>query len=190
MKNVLTTTALMATFLLAACGKGGDSQSSATSSYEVNGKQPSDYFRQFLYQETGECGTIHEYHHYAKSADFKIGANGAGKDILASISLLMKGDGTYSAFYQEIVVRNYFSTGYVWDSHQEKIVSGRWTVESANLKLSSLGTASAINYNGHDALELRVDVDLLSPGLQGQVLTLRQGTASYNPIPALDPCVK
>jgi hypothetical protein len=188
MKHVMTIMTLGALLALSACGKGGDSSSSTSTTYEVNGKQPADYFRQFLYRETGECGTIHEYHHYPKSEAEKIGVNRNGKDVLASLSLLMQDDGTFSAFYQEITVRSYFDSGYYWESHQERVVSGRWSIDGVNLVLSSLGVASALDYNGHAAMQLRVDADLLSPGLKGQMLTLRMGAASYNPIPALDPC--
>jgi hypothetical protein len=190
MRQAIVAIALVILSIFSACGRSGDSKSTSSASYEVNGKKPDDYFRQFIYRETGECGTIHELHHYPKWDSSKIGVNAAGNDVLANLSLLLKDDGTYSAQYQEIFVRRYFSSGYTWDSHQEKIVIGRWSMEGANLVLSSLGTASALEYNGQDAIQLRMGVDLISPGMRDQVIVLRQGAGEYSPIPALDPCQK
>lgn len=180
---------LMIGMALLASGCGGSNEShSTTTTYQVNGKTPEEYFRQFLYRETGTCGTIREAHHFAKSETVKIGVNPVGKDVLATLSIIMREDGTYAGFYQEVVVLRYFDNGYYWDSHQERIIHGNWMVSGAQLVLSGIGTASALQYNGAPAMQLQVASNILSNGLKGRDLLIRRVEASYNPVPETDPC--
>jgi hypothetical protein len=192
MNLIFKIAAIGAVFFLSACGHHSESHSATTTTYDVNGMKPEDYFRQFLYRQTGQCGTIHEVHRYAKSETFKIGVNSAGKDALASLSIILKDDGTYRAFYQEIIVSSYFSdgSGYYWGPQREKVVSGLWGIYGDRLALSALGQATALQYNGRPAMQLVPESDIFSAGLKGRVLLIRLIDASYNPIPESDPCVR
>lgn len=188
MKVIPMTLVLACMVLATACGSSNESSSTTTTTYQVNGKTPDEYFRQFFYKETGTCGTARETHHYAKSETVKIGVTGAGKDILATLSVLMREDGSFAAFYQEVVVLRYFDSGYYWDSHQERIVRGVWRVNGDRLELSGLGSASALQYNGAPAMQMQVPYNLISNGLKEQTLLIRRIQASYNPVPDYDPC--
>ena len=189
MKAIISILMFGMALLASGCGGSNESHSTTTTTYQVNGKTPEEYFRQFLYRETGACGTIHEAHHFAKSETVKIGVNPVGKDVLATLSIIMRDDGTYAAFYQEVVVLRYFDNGYYWDSHQERIVRGNWKVNGAQLVLSGIGTASALQYNGVPAMQLQVANNILSNGFKGRDLLIRRVEASYNPVPETDPCV-
>ncbi len=190
MKNICKMTIIFAALTLAACGDQSDSRTTnTTTNYEVNGKKPDEYFRQFIYRELGECGTIHETHLFPMSRAHKIGVNRDGRDVLAELSLFLKEDGAYFLFYQEIVVFQYTENGFLWDSHQEKTISGRWTVSAGKLVLSNIGEATALQYNGYPAMDLRIDVNLISRGIKGSSMIMRRVESSSMPVAELDPCL-
>ena len=190
MKSVFKIAALGLFFTLAACSRSNESHSTASTTYQVNGMSPENYFRQFLYRQTGSCRSLQEAHHYAMSEDVKIGVTPFGKDVLANLSLFMKEDGTYKALYQEMIVQRYFPDGggYYYDSPKERVFAGQWGISGGKLVLSGLGQASALQYNGRPTAQLVVEVDILSAGFKGKTLLIRQIEGSINPIPEIDPC--
>lgn len=187
MKNilcVLTAISISAT----GCAKPSATSSAISEVSQASGKNSGGDYRAFLYQQTGECDSPTEIHHYPSSGEVKIGVTKEGKNILASIRLFMRQDGTYLAHYQESVVHGYLEDGYSIDSRREKIVRGQWTMNDVRLTFSDLGQALAIQYNGMPAMRLKMESNILSQGFKGQALLLPIVASTFNPITEIDPC--
>ena len=128
------------------------------------------------------------YYRFASSDDVKIGLSDAGKDMLARVQILLLEDRTYRAFYQEVDVYDYTDNGYRWDKSREKYLSGSWKVVEDRVVFENLGSATSLIYNERPAMVLKLDRNQISIGAKDKEMLVRYVMATYNPIPALDPC--
>ncbi len=183
---------------LAACGKHNDNPSVPEAAspppapviYQVNGMAASDYYGQFLFKPTETCDKPDVFYRFLASEDAKIAVNYHGQDVVAELSVLMYPDHSFKASYLEKDVIEYTDYGYSWKTSRKKIIRGQWQVVETRLELSGLGTAIGVQLGnpGQPGLFLKVNSDLVTPGLAGQTMTVRYVYADHVPVPGADPC--
>lgn len=185
MKNILL---LMCAVSISASACAKPNNSAAANLMLSSSERSAEVFQAYLYKQTGKCSSPLETHHYLSSNAVKIAVTDEGKDILASIELFLRPDGTYMAYYQESVVYRYIENGYSIDSSRDQVLRGQWTMNDERLVFSDLGQALAIQYNGMPAMRLKMESNVLSQGFKDQALMLRIVASTFNPIAEIDPC--
>lgn len=137
---------------------------------EVNGKSPEAYFEQFLYVKVK-----HLDHRYPTTPSaLKL----ADTNLYFEVTLYLRKDGSYTFDYAEMTQKS--SSEYVWEDEIEG-QKGSWSVSGDELVLSGLGTATGVQYNGKDALELEFDRDLITPGLKEETAILTMVRSTWGP---------
>lgn len=191
MKIILIGIALILSVIGIACGEGAPkAKREQAISYRVNGKDPGEYYRQFLYSSTGVCGTWEHLHNLLTGKDLKVGADAKDRDIMSSLYLALLPDGAYQAYYREFIVLRYADGGYYFAYEKNRTIKGRWMVQDDRLILSELGTGTAIEYNDQPAVNFKYDLDIVSAGLKGKTILLRMSRSTLLPFPDLATCPK
>jgi hypothetical protein len=186
MKMLFAVALILSGSLLSGCG-GSNGKASKTE-IKINGEEPNKYYSQFIYYQRGTCGTVSESHVYPSAEVFKVDSDSEGRDVIGSLALIMNANGHFAASYREAAVRRYTESGWVEQYANEEVVEGKWKVEGEKLVLENLGTATALEYNGKPAMELKMKWNILSTGLKDQTLIMRKIFASYNPVFETDTC--
>lgn len=156
--------------------------------YKIGGIDAQAFYQQFLFQLTGRCRVNSVIYRFPSLPDVKINVNQLGQDVRAELSILMFKDHTFTARYLEMDVVKYTSSGFIWKNSRERIVRGTWQVDEDRLQLSGLGAAVGIQGENYPAMLLAMNTDLITSGIQGRVLTMRNVVADYIPVRGLDPC--
>lgn len=158
--------------------------------YQINGQDPEKYYSQFMFRTEGSCSKPPLYFHFLnpRTIKNKIGVNAQGQDVNVSLSIFMTNSSEWIAYYEEQDVIEYTQIGLIYGNTRPLIVRGRYHVDKDKLVLESLGEASAVKYNGQNAIELVFAEDLNSPGLKGTALTMGNSMSSFMPVPELDLC--
>ena len=162
MKNL----ALALVVLLSGCSLN---VSSTDTHKNINGKSPDDYYNQFLYRKDGSG------YRYLSSSFARL----ANSELYASVSLVLYQDHTYKLLYSE----HKKDAPDIYSQTFSKTLSGTWAVDDLSIKLSGdvTGKGSGLNYNGAEAVVLKVDKDIQTAGLIEIPLTLSFVYATRSP---------
>lgn len=122
--------------------------------YLINGKEPSDYYRQFIYTLRGDCEKGFDHKRLAPDGfQIHVGWDDEGKRIVADIDLYLERDGVYVLDYQQFVpiYNEGSSNSYTYSTNHpkylEKRIKGDWRVQDDKVVLAGFAVGSAITYN-------------------------------------------
>lgn len=177
---------------LAACSSDTSKENKQQDRQEsnlVNGKQASDYYKQFIYDtsvvKNEETGKETKYFHFLTGSGFKDRVK-LTEDIYGTIDIAMYEDGTYKYYYSESKRDSSSSLGGTSYTSLLGITGkGNWRVQDAELILEGIGIASGIMVSdngisfGDDADEdekpgiaLSFEDNINRKGLLGEVIIL------------------
>ena len=168
--------------LLSACARGSSeniSPNTHTSEVSVNNEKAEDYYNRFLFRTTGKCSEYSIYFHFMTSEGVKIDNDVNGQHIRAKLEIFTSKNGTYTANYEERLVRYYIDNGYGFNVVFKKRIQGKWLVDNqGKLILEGLGVGSGIIYNNVPSILLSADKDIHRSGLKGQKILVRLSSTS------------
>jgi len=170
---------------LVGCGKS-TAQTTIVNGASVSSKSPTDFYKKFLFRLVGDCP--HVAYRYASSKAEKIAVNSKGQDVLNEVSLFLKENGEYQAYYQEITVYRYTENGFFHDKNESRVVKGKWKILGEALYLAGFGEVRGILYEGGPKLLLYPEKDLISRGVAGKGIVLSYVEGTGVPIPSLRAC--
>lgn len=136
---------------------------------EINGLPAAEFYAQFLYER------IEPLRHRYPTTWEAVLIPGSHRSV--ELDLYMRGDGSYTATYGELV--SSASGGSVWELEEE--LSGSWRVSEGLLRIEGLGVADGLALDGQPALALTFGRDIETAGLDGLTVTLRMVTSSWGP---------
>lgn len=137
---------------------------------EINGKSPEAFFEQFLYVKVKPLD-----HRYPTTPSAE---KLADTGLHYEFTLYLRDDGTFTFDYAEMKQKS--SSEYVWEDEIEG-QKGSWSIRGDELVLSGVGSATGVQYNGKDALDLEFDHDLITPGLKGDSAILTMVKSTWGP---------
>lgn len=185
-------------FTLSACAEAGGNDRDAlvqsrpvlvenkTEIIRINGESPSDFYKHFFFRDTESCERI--WYTTTLSDSLLVGKDELGRDVRASVAIMILPSNVFHARYEETSVTKYTSGGYEGVPRSMSLMQGTWAIKKELLVFNDLGHASGLQVNEKKVLRLVIERDFQTPGFAGQVTYVRRMHATHVGIPQLDRC--
>lgn len=153
----------------------------------INGESPEVYYSHFLFHHSPIC--TNAWHQYAGTFPFDLGQDELGRKFTGDIEVLMLKNGTYFGAYIETTLGEKTDFGYPVLNKENRQFKGRWRIEGPDIVFDNLGKGFAMLVNKKRTIQLRVDRDILSVGLAGQVVEISIINSNTLHVPEQNRCV-
>ncbi len=134
-----------------------------SSSYSINGRDPTSYYEQFIYKQSTKTdkGITYPVYSYLRSETFTLeGETKADDRKCAFFKLAMFKDRTFKLKYFEEFCIQSSERPETWDPVYEDLVSGQWSIDKMDLILGDFARATGLRYNEEEALTIKNPVSL------------------------------
>lgn len=157
MKNLILLM-LSLTFFAACAGSNGDGGSAPNTvqrTVTIQGKSPQEYYKQFLYHESTDCGQKDSFK-FLSSLSISLFDLENGHEAQAELYVYLEADGSFYAEYEEDeIVQRYSNGSYATKPLLEEVINGRWSIdENGAILLGVLGRGTGLKYNNSETIDL------------------------------------
>lgn len=156
MKNLIYL--ILSLTLFAACAQPeGDNKNTTKKTVIIQGKSPTDYYNQFLYKDSKDCGHKDSFK-YIASENISLRELVNDHEARALLYIYLEADGSFSADYDvDEIVERYGEGRIGLREVSRQTIYGRWSVNAdGEILLGELGRGRSLIYNDRPSIDLEL----------------------------------
>lgn len=163
--------------LFSACAQpdgNGDHKNTVQKTVTIQGKSPTDYYNQFLYKGSKDCGNK-DYFKYLASMTLSLQDLINNHEARAFLYIYLNADGSFTADYDEDEILEHLGEGRIRTKPiSRQIIEGQWSVTAdGEIILGELGRGRSLIYNERPAIDLELGSFFADKGVRYRDVVLR-----------------
>ena len=159
-----------------------------TEGVTINGERPFDFYKHFFFLDTESCNKV--WYTMALTDSVLVGIDDLGRDLMASMSIMILQNNTYYVAYDEVAVTERFPGGFRGVPVVKRQARGLWKFDREKIQLEGVGMLTGLMLNGKKALQIIYARDFATPGLKGQTTFAGRVHSTHVDVLELNRCKK